>query len=193
MKHLKTFENFSLNENNEQDMEESLSSKINSLSDSEMEEVKSSLVELADNLGLSPEDLTDKKKVEAALSKWIGDINDDFESGLKLESMEVNEGFKDWWMRVKNKFYKFLTKFGIGGLLSGMITFGIGINMQSTATSLADYSGQDVMPSSLIIISGAAIAISLIATFVGLVGAYNTSGESKKPSHRYRVGGGAPL
>jgi hypothetical protein len=180
MKYLKKFESFSLNENNEQDMEELVSSKINSLSDSEIEEVKIGLAELADNLGLSTEELTDKEKVEAALSK----------SGLKLESMEVNEGLKDWWGRQKNKFYNFLIKFGIGGMLSGLITTAIGTEMQSTATALADYSGQDVIPNSTIIIGGAAIVISLIATIVGM---QKVEGPKNRPTHRYRVGGGAPL
>jgi len=52
MKHLKTFESFSLNENNEQDMEELVSSKIKSLSDSEIEEVKADLAEICENYNI---------------------------------------------------------------------------------------------------------------------------------------------
>lgn len=178
MKYLKKFESFSSNENNE--MEDLVSSKINSLSDSEIEEVKSDLLELADNLGLSPEELTDEEKVKSALSK----------SGLKLESLAINEGLKDWWARSKNKFYNFLTKFGIGGILSGIITTAIGSNMMSDASTLADYTGQDVAPNSTVIIGGAAIVISLIATIVGM---QKSEGPKNKPTHRYRVGGGAPL
>jgi uncharacterized Tic20 family protein len=175
MRHLKGFKSFSINENNSS-MEDIVSSKIESLSDSEIEQVKQDLLKLADNIGLSPEDLTDEEKVKAALDK----------SGMKIEPL-VNEGLKETWDKIKGKFGKMLLNFGLGGLVSSIVTLALGAGMQSGAVTAADYSGATVEPNTMVIIGGTAAVISLIATIIGAKNIKSPKG------HRYRVGGGAPL
>lgn len=174
MKYLRKFESFSINENEGQDpkMEEVVSQKVNALSDEDKEKAKAEITALAGKLGLSPEDMTDASKVEAALSKKEGE--------LKLESNSVNEGLSEWWGRAKNSFYKWLTYTGIGGLVGGITSAAIGASMMSDATNLADYTGATVQPNTAAIVGGAAFVISLIATIVGMKGQEtSTAGGSK--------------
>jgi hypothetical protein len=153
MKHLKTFESFSTNESKSI---EDIKSKIDSLSESELDKVKEDLSKLANELGLSESDLTDSSKVEAALAK------------SKLE-LDINEGFiGDLWNKAKGKFYKFLTAFGVTGMTIGLITTAIGAEMASSQTNLADFSGSTVDANTAVIVGGAAMAISLIATIIGM-------------------------
>jgi hypothetical protein len=165
MKYLSTFNGFSINENTQKELENTISSKIESLSESEIEVIKNDLENFANKIGISIDDLKDEELVKKAL----------LESGLNLESMEINEGLKDWWKRIKNKFYNFLTKLGMGGMLVGMITSGIGAEMMSSSTNLPNY--VVVTPSSTIVIGGVAFAISLIATIVGV--GLNSSSRKK--------------
>jgi len=174
MKYLRKFESFSINKNEGQDpkMEEVVSQKVNALSDEDKEKAKAEITALAGKLGLSPEDMTDASKVEAALSKKEGE--------LKLESNSVNEGLSEWWGRAKNSFYKWLTYTGIGGLVGGITSAAIGASMMSDATNLADYTGATVQPNTAAIVGGAAFVISLIATIVGMKGQEtSTAGGSK--------------
>lgn len=174
MKYLRKFESFSINENEGQDpkMEEVVNQKVNALSDEDKEKAKAEITALAGKLGLSPEDMTDASKVEAALSKKEGE--------LKLESNSVNEGLSEWWGRAKNSFYKWLTYTGIGGLVGGITSAAIGASMMSDATNLADYTGATVQPNTAAIVGGAAFVISLIATIVGMKGQEtSTAGGSK--------------
>lgn len=175
MKYLRKFESFSINENEGQDpkMEEVVSQKVNALSDEDKEKAKAEITALAGKLGLSPEDMTDASKVEAALSKKEGE--------LKLESNSLNEGLSEWWGRAKNSFYKWLTYTGIGGLVGGIASTAIGASMMSDATNLADYTGATVQPNTAAIVGGVAAVISLIATIVGMKGqqATSTAGDVK--------------
>lgn len=161
MKYLKTFESFSINEN--KGTEEFVKQKIESLSPKQKEELSSQLSDLSDKLGLSPEEMTDAEKVAAALAKNQG--------SLKLESLEVNEGFKDWWGKVKKNFYSWLTKIGVGGLIGSIASAAIGAEMQSQATNLADYvPDSTVDPNLAVVIGGVAFVISMAALIIGLKG-----------------------
>mgnify|MGYP005851744311 CR=1 FL=1 len=158
LKYLKTFESF---ENGTQNVEEIVKQKIESLSPDQKEELSSQLFDLSVKLGLSPEEMTDTEKVAAALAKKQG--------SLKLESLEVNEGFKDWWSRVKNKFYSWLTKIGIGGIIGSIASVAIGAEMQSHETYLADFvPDATVNPNTAVIIGGLAFVISMAAFIIGL-------------------------
>lgn len=165
MKYIKTFENYKINESEEVELpktEEIIKQKVEALSEEDKNKAREEILALASKLGLSPEDMTDASKVEAALSKK--------ESELKLESISVNEGIKEWWDKAKNKFYKWLTYTGIGGVVGGLITLAIGGSMQGADTNLADYTGATVHPNTAVIVGGVAMAISLVATIVGMKG-----------------------
>lgn len=162
MKYLKTFEGFSINENEGTSVVETeVSKEIESLSQEDKEKVKSELLDIADRLGLNPEELADKEKVAAALEK---------ESDLSIKESLVNEGLSDWWKRTKRKVYGWLAGLGATGTLGGIITAGIGAEMQSAAHNIADYTGQTVEPNQLAIIGLTATAIGVAALITGLVG-----------------------
>ena len=106
MKYIKTFENYKINESevneisneiNLTEAESVIKKKVESFSEEEKNKAIEELTTLAGKLGLSPEDMTDATKVEAALSKK--------ESELKLESVSVDESLKEWWGKAKDKFY----------------------------------------------------------------------------------------
>jgi len=171
MKYIKTFENYKVNENevnpisseiNLTKAESVITQKVESFTEKEKNKAIEELTTLAGKLGLSPEDMTDATKVEAALSKK--------ESELKLESVSVDESLKEWWGKTKDKFYKWLTNAGIGGLVGGLITLAIGGSMDSQASNLADYTGAVVDMNTAVIVGGSAMVISLVATLVGLKG-----------------------
>lgn len=162
MKHLKTFESFSINENKEASrVEEEVTKKMKSLSDKEKEKAKSELMDIADSLGLKPEELADKEKVEKALQK---------EGNLEIKESLLNEGISDWWKKTKAKVFNWLTGLGVTGFLGGMITTAIGAEMQSAATAAADYSGQVVDPNQAVVIGLTAAAIGAAALVTGLAG-----------------------
>lgn len=164
MKYLKKFESFSINENEspaEAKAEEVIRQKIESLSEEDKEKAKSELEALAGKLGLSAEDMTDPHKVGAALAEKEGE--------LKLESPSVNEGLSDWWGRVKNTFYSWLTRIGVGGLIGSITSVAIGAELQSTATNLADYAPDSIVqPNTAIVIGGIAFVISMAAVILGM-------------------------
>ena len=93
---MKAFESFQINENDSAvaNIEQTVTQKVDNLSDDDKEQVKNELVELADKLGLTVEDMTDPNKVGEALA------NNQAELGEVSESL--NEGLSDWWGRVKN-------------------------------------------------------------------------------------------
>ena len=179
MKYIKTFENYKVNENEENPISSEINlnkaksvieEKVKSFSEEEKNKAIEELTTLARKLGLSPEDMTDATKVEAALSKK--------ESELKLESVSVDESLKKWWGKTKDKFYKWLTNAGIGGLVGGLITLAIGGSMDSQASNLADYTGATVDMNTAVIVGGSAMVISLVATLVGMKG----KGSSSTPA-----------
>lgn len=161
MKYLKTFESFSINENEGTSaVEAEVAKKIEELSPEEQENLKGELVEFADKLGLDPSELADKEKVEAALQAQ-GDIT--------LESLGVNEGISEWWGRVKSKISAWLTGLGITGTIGGIITAAVGAEMQSTATTLADYRPDAIVePNQAVIIGGIAAAVGVASLITGL-------------------------
>ena len=176
MKYLKAFENFKINEEIEGDIEQVVTQKVNSLSDEEKDKVKSELTNLSNKLGLSPEDMTDPNKVGEALAKHQGELGDISESVL-------NEGLSDWWGRVKNSFYTWMTRLGIMGMLGGITSAAIGGHALETATNLADYVPDSVVePNTAIIIGGIALAISLAATIIGMQGQTSPAGSDNKIS-----------
>ena len=165
MKYIKTFENYKINESEEVELtkaEEIIKQKVGSFSEEEKNKAREEIIALANKLGLSPEDMTDESKVKAALAKN--------QSELKLESISVNEGMREWWSKAKNKFYKWLTYSGIGGLVGGLVTLAIGGSMDSVATNAADYTGATVDMNTAVIVGGVAMVISLVATLVGMKG-----------------------
>jgi hypothetical protein len=179
MKYIKTFENYKINESevneisneiNLTEAESVIKKKVESFSEEEKNKAIEELTTLAGKLGLSPEDMTDATKVEAALSKK--------ESELKLESVSVDESLKEWWGKAKDKFYKGLTYSGIGGMVGGLITLAIGGSMNSHATNVADYTGATIDMNTAVIVGGSAMVISLVATLVGL----NGKGSSSTPA-----------
>ena len=176
MKYIKTFENYKINESevneisneiNLTEAESVIKKKVESFSEEEKNKAIEELTTLAGKLGLSPEDMTDATKVEAALSKK--------ESELKLESVSVDESLKEWWGKAKDKFYKWLTYSGIGGMVGGLITLAIGGSMNSHATNVADYTGATIDMNTAVIVGGSAMVISLVATLVGLKGKESSS------------------
>jgi len=176
MKYIKTFENYKINESEVDEISKEINltkakslieEKVKSFSEEEKNKAIEELTKLAGKLGLSPEDMTDPTKVEAALSKK--------ESELKLESVSVDESLKEWWGKAKDKFYKWLTYSGIGGLVGGLITLAIGGSMDSIATNAADYTGATVDMNTAVIVGGSAMVISLVATLVGLKGKESSS------------------
>ena len=178
MKYIKTFENYKVNENEENPISSEINltkaksvieEKVKSFSEEEKNKAIKELTTLAGKLKLSLEDMTDATKVEAALSKK--------ESELKLESVSVDESLREWWGKTKDKFYKWLTNAGIGGLVGGLITLAIGGSMDSQASNLADYTGAIVDMNTAVIVGGSAMVISLVATLVGMKG----KGSSSKP------------
>ena len=179
MKYIKTFENYKVNENEVNPISSEINltkaksvieEKVKSFSEEEKNKAIKELTTLAGKLKLSLEDMTDAPKVEAALSKK--------ESELKLESVSVDESLREWWGKTKDKFYKWLTNAGIGGLVGGLITLAIGGSMDSQASNLADYTGAIVDMNTAVIVGGSAMVISLVATLVGLKG----KGSSSTPA-----------
>ena len=176
MKYIKTFENYKVNENEENPISSEINltkaksvieEKVKSFSEEEKNKAIKELTTLAGKLKLSLEDMTDATKVEAALSKK--------ESELKLESVSVDESLREWWGKTKDKFYKWLTNAGIGGLVGGLITLAIGGSMDSQASNLADYTGATVDMNTAVIVGGSAMVISLVATLVGMKGKESSS------------------
>lgn len=163
MKYIKTFENYKVNESSEMtDVKQKVEQEVKKLSEEDKNKAREELIKLASKLGLTPEDMTDATKVEAALSKK--------ESDLKLESMLVNEGLREWWEKSKKSVYQWFTGLGLTGIIGGITSACIGGNLLSQVTTAADFSGASVDPNTAVIVGGVAAAISFIAMIVGLKG-----------------------
>jgi ABC-type multidrug transport system fused ATPase/permease subunit len=170
MKYIKAFESFKINENDssvadiKKQVGETVTSKLDKLSDDEKEKVKKELSDLANKLGLSLEDMTDTNKVGEALAKQAAEADE-----LAEVSESLNEGLKDWWGRVKQTFFKWLTRLGVMGMIGGITSAAIGAHALETATNLADFVPNSVVePNTAIIMGGIAVVISLTATLIGL-------------------------
>lgn len=162
MKYIKAFESFKINENDSVvGIEQEVTQKLNNLSDEDKEQVRGELSNLANKLGLTPEDMTDPNKVGEALAKHQNELGDVSES--------LNEGLSDWWGRVKKRFYQWMTRLGVMGMIGGITSAAIGANAMETATNLADFiPNAEVEPNTAIIMGGIALAVSLAATIIGL-------------------------
>jgi hypothetical protein len=167
MKYIKTFENYKVNESSDMTdvqlkVKQKIELEVKKLSEEDKNMAREELTKLASKLGLSPEDMTDATKVQAALSKK--------ESDLKLESMLVNEGLREWWEKSKKGVYQWFTGLGLTGIIGGITSACIGGNLLSVATTAADYSGASVDPNTAAIVGGVAAAISALAMIIGLKG-----------------------
>ena len=178
MKYIKTFENYKVNENEVNPISSEINltkaksvieEKVKSFSEEEKNKAIKELTTLAGKLKLSLEDMTDATKVAEALSKEESEL---------IELVSVDESLKKWWSKTKDKFYNWLTKAGIGGLVGGLITLAIGGSMDSQASNLADYTGATVDMNTAVIVGGSAMVISLVATLVGMKG----KGSSSTPA-----------
>ena len=163
MKYIKTFENYKVNESSEMtDVRQKVEQEVKKLSEEDKNKAREELIKLASKLGLTPEDMTDATKVEAALSKK--------ESDLKLESMLVNEGLRQWWEKSKKSVYQWFTGLGLTGIVGGITKICVAANVVSAATTAADYSGATLDPNTAVIVGGVAAAISALVMIIGLKG-----------------------
>ena len=128
--------------------------KLEDLSPEQKAQLKKELLNTAKTLGLRPEDLTDTKKVQAALSK----------KSSVLES-EINEGLKDWFKKISAKAMQL---FGLGNIMAGIAGLAVNAQIQSGLTDAADLSGASVSPGAAAVVGGVALAIGLAATIVGI-------------------------
>lgn len=173
MRYLKTFENFAEQEEVSanrapqdsvapegisEKTEKTIEDKIDAMSPDQLAKAQKELESLASKLKLSVEDLQDASKVEAALKA----------NPLNISESSINEGFNEWWGRVKNKVSSWVTRIGAVGIIGSLISLGIGAEMAEHATTLADYSGATVNPSEHMIISGIAMVISTAAVIIGM-------------------------
>jgi hypothetical protein len=150
------------------EMKKMISDEIKKLTPEKKDQLKSELADLAGKLKLSGEDLKNPAVVAKAL---LG-------AGLVKESVdteidtELNEGrLADWWSGAKKAVAKWMTRLGVGGMVTGLATMCYG----STLMPNVDYMAYDatVTPNAWIIAGGAALAISLASTMLGL----HTSGD----------------
>jgi hypothetical protein len=108
--------------------------------------------------------MTDTNKVGEALAKQAAEADE-----LGEVSESLNEGLSDWWGRVKQTFFKWLTRLGVMGMIGGITSVCIGAHALETATNLADFVPNSVVePNTAIIMGGIAVVISLTATLIGL-------------------------
>lgn len=163
MKYIKDFNRFSINErkSNELRVEKMVRQKIDSMSEKDKEAVKSELMKMSYKLGLSLEEIIDPYKVAKVLASK--------QDQIKIESDSFNESLGSWWDRFKNKFYSWLSKLGVVGIISSIITTAIGSGFQEEFADLADYAPNSVVnPNTAVVIGGIAFVISLTATLIGL-------------------------
>lgn len=160
MKYIKTFESFSgLQGGNAKEVE----AKINSMSPEEMAKLEKEVMDLSKTLGLSMEEMKDTEKVSKAM------VDKGIAKDIEKNAPPVQEGLKEWWSGVKDKFYKFLFKFGIGGFILNLSTLAIvgGSAEQQHLQSLADYSGGTVGMNTIMIVSAIGTAVSAAAAIIG--------------------------
>ena len=169
MKHIKTFESFKINETQFEEnsgLKQKLKSHIESLSDEDKKKLAEDLNELAQKLGLSPEQMEDEEAVAAKLLKTMDSAFDSLK--LKNEGFSL-QGIKSWWSRTKNKVFNFLTKFGLGGVVLSIIDIAIGAEMQSHTVDTAG-AEQIVDPNTAVVIGGIAAAVSIASIVIGQIG-----------------------
>jgi hypothetical protein len=142
-----------------------LEDEIKKLSPEDMEALKADMVKLGAKLKLSANELKNPEVVAKALLD-AGMVKESFSYDGDIDNL--NEGLKDWWEKSKMKVSKWMTKLGLGGLVSGLVSMAYG----STLMPNVDYLAHDatVTPNAWIIAGGTAMAISLITVILGMKG-----------------------
>jgi hypothetical protein len=163
MKHLRTFESFSvkINEENEtidkQAIETEIQTKFEEVSPEEKEQIKSELEDFASKHGLSFEDLKDADKVQAALERVQESLNEGW--------------FGDKWGQFKNWIGGFLVKVGLIGSAATIIGAATAVGVIGEA-GMQNPDIQATMGLSV----GIAFAVSILAYTIGA----SLPGEGKK-------------
>ena len=111
--------------------------EISKLSDEQKATLAEDLAKFASNIGLKPEELTDSKKVAAAMAAKRG-MQESEELDFS-EEVDINEGLKEWWQKAKDKFSRWMIGLGITSMAGGILTTAIWAEMNSAATTLLDY------------------------------------------------------
>lgn len=170
MKYVKPFELYE-SQVFESEIAADLQNKLKSLKPEEKEKLKSELEAFASKLDLSPEDLGDPHKVVDALSKNKDIAKIMNESEFTIGEEELFEGawekFKTWYQKKKTKIGEWMAKMGGLSILGGMITSGIGTELDEPARMMLR-AGQTLDPNSVTVIGGIAFAVGLAAVIVGL-------------------------
>lgn len=154
MKYLKTFESYSINENNSElpeevksSIEKEMEEQVSKLSPEKMEELKKELQDFASKHGLSTEDLEDPKRIEEILAIYS----------------ETNESWLgDKWNQFKSWIGGFLFKVGLGGFVSSIIG-------TCVASGVLDYQGVGEIAAGKMVgpYAAAAFGISALAILIG--------------------------
>jgi hypothetical protein len=127
MKHLRTFENFSINENTTgpediknnltQTVKDKVNAEVKKLSSDQKDQAAQEIADFLSKTGLSVEDLPNTEKVTDALKK--------LEVNPSNESLLTEGKIGEWWKGFKQKHAKLFKGLGIAGLVIGGATLGI--------------------------------------------------------------------
>lgn len=183
MEYVKSYEMFEGDQmlNEETSLKNDMEKKYKSLSGDEKETLKAELIGFAEKMGLKPEELGDIGKVTDALAKKkevIGILKENEDSGDEESLLEgMFDQFKSWYQKKRDKLLMWLVKFGGLTMLGGMITAGIGAEMDA-AQEAALRMGQTLDPNSTTVVGGIVVAIGLAAVMVGLVKGNALSGAA---------------
>ena len=171
MRHIKTFESFSINESND-DVHSFVEAELAKKSPEEMEMIMADVQRLSEELGLSLEEMQD----EETMMKILGE-----ETEGKLPESEASEGLSDaweWTKRQASKVVRVMSNIiGIGGPLAGVLSMITGIvcgsedrgnwfakiaDMARHATGISETAGR-AEQAALFGIGVGAIVISIVA------------------------------
>jgi hypothetical protein len=173
MKHLRTFENFSINENTTgsediknnltQKVKDKVNAEVKKLSSDQKEQAAREIADFCLKTGLSVEDLTNTDKVTAALEKM--EVNPSKERVLD-ESLLTEGKFGEWWKGFKQKHAKLFKGLGIASLVIGGVT--LGIDAELANLNLRDVSDINRSMGGLSTIGLSAVALGAMALNIGL-------------------------
>jgi hypothetical protein len=164
MKHLRTFEKFSINENTTgpEDIKNKLTQKVKAevkkLSPDQKEQAAQEIADFLSKTGLSVEDLTNTDKVTAALKKM--------EVNPSNESLLTEGKFGEWWKGFKQKHAKLFKGLGIASLVIGGAT--LGIDAELANLNLRDVSDISRSMGGLSTLGLSAVALGAMALNIGL-------------------------
>ncbi len=146
-----------------------LESYVRNLSSSQTDKLMEDLASFAESLGLSPEDLTNDEKVSNAIKNKGLVSKTDFEDVNLVQEFKLPKFVSKIKEKIKDNFFKKLTNFSVGSLLTNVIGLAVSAGAQEKAATLADYaSGVEVEPNIGAITFGIGGAISLVAMLVGM-------------------------